>query len=69
MFIPVNTHVHADHITGSGQLKERLQGNKSVIAKVSGASADIRASGGDILKFGKFQLEVRATPGHTNGRW
>ena len=29
----------------------------------------MKVNDGDILKFGKFELEVRATPGHTNGKF
>ena len=32
----VNTHVHADHITGTGLLKRRLPGVASAISQVSG---------------------------------
>ncbi|KAG8229901.1 hypothetical protein J437_LFUL009765 [Ladona fulva] len=63
----VNTHMHADHITGSGLLKKLLPGCKSVIAKASGAQADIHLEPGDDVKFGSHQMEVRPTPGHTNG--
>ncbi|XP_017488541.1 PREDICTED: persulfide dioxygenase ETHE1, mitochondrial-like, partial [Rhagoletis zephyria] len=37
----MNTHMHADHITGTAWLKQLLPGSKSVIAKASGAKADI----------------------------
>jgi sulfur dioxygenase len=37
----VNTHCHADHITGTGLIKQRLSEVKSVISKHSGAKADI----------------------------
>ncbi|XP_064651013.1 persulfide dioxygenase ETHE1, mitochondrial-like isoform X2 [Lineus longissimus] len=63
----VNTHVHADHITGTGKLKEKIQGCKSVISAVSGAKADIFLEEGDFVNFGKFKMEARSTPGHTNG--
>jgi len=63
----VNTHCHADHVTGTGELKKRVQGLKSAIAAASGADADVKFAHGDVLMFGKFRLEVRATPGHTNG--
>ena len=33
----------------------------------SGAEADILLQPGDLVIFGAHQLEVRATPGHTNG--
>ncbi|XP_050417652.2 persulfide dioxygenase ETHE1, mitochondrial [Patella vulgata] len=63
----VNTHVHADHITGSGVLKKRLKDCKSMIADVSQAKADIKLNEGDLIKFGGHELEVRSTPGHTDG--
>ncbi|XP_029593427.1 persulfide dioxygenase ETHE1, mitochondrial [Salmo trutta] len=65
--VAVNTHCHADHITGTGQLKNRLFGMKSAISKHSGASADILLSEGDKISFGKHYLTVRETPGHTDG--
>jgi len=63
----VNTHVHADHITGTGLLKKYIPDSKSVISKVSGATADVYVQPGEKIKFGKHEVEVRATPGHTNG--
>ena len=48
----VNTHVHADHITGTGKLKNILPGTKSVISKVSGGQADVKVSEGDKISFG-----------------
>lgn len=63
----VNTHVHADHITGTGQIKKLIPGCKSVIAKVSQAKADVHISEGDTIKFGKYVLECYSTPGHTDG--
>ncbi|CAH1967061.1 unnamed protein product [Acanthoscelides obtectus] len=62
----VNTHMHADHITGSGHLK-RLSGCKSIISKHSGAEADILVTEGDYIDFGNHKLRVLNTPGHTNG--
>ena len=63
----LNTHVHADHITGTAQLKKRNAGCQSVIAEVSGARADVKVKHGDEIAFGKFKLQVRSTPGHTDG--
>ncbi|XP_048476739.1 persulfide dioxygenase ETHE1, mitochondrial [Rhincodon typus] len=62
-----NTHVHADHVTGTGQMKKQIVGCRSVIAESSGAAADLHVRDGDTVTFGRFGLEVRATPGHTNG--
>lgn len=63
----LNTHMHADHITGSGWLKQLLPGSKSVIAKASGAKADIHINEGDPVTFGRHRIDTLATPGHTNG--
>ncbi|XP_068099431.1 persulfide dioxygenase ETHE1, mitochondrial [Hyperolius riggenbachi] len=67
MVYAVNTHCHADHITGTGALKKLIPGSKSVISKDSGAVADIHIQEGDLVKFGNFSLEARSTPGHTDG--
>ena len=51
LFPTVNTHVHADHITGTGILKN-LTGCKSLICKLSGAKADVFVNDGDTIEFG-----------------
>ncbi|XP_029834497.2 persulfide dioxygenase ETHE1, mitochondrial [Ixodes scapularis] len=63
----VNTHVHADHITGSGKLKERIEGCQSVISAASQAKADKHLTPGEVFGMGSIKLEARATPGHTSG--
>ena len=63
----MNTHMHADHITGSGVLKNLIPGSQSLISKESNALADVYVSHGDIVEFGGHKIEVRSTPGHTNG--
>ncbi|KAL3503041.1 hypothetical protein ACH5RR_037490 [Cinchona calisaya] len=63
----INTHVHADHVTGTGLIKSKVPGVKSVISKASNARADLLIESGDKIHFGDLFLEVRATPGHTLG--
>jgi sulfur dioxygenase len=63
----LDTHVHADHVTASGSLANRL-GCKVVLAERSGVGyADLLVKDGDRLRFGRHELEVRETPGHTDG--
>ena len=63
----VDTHVHADHVTGAWMLKRRT-GSQIAISATSGAEgADRYLSHGDRCGFGARHLTVRATPGHTNG--
>lgn len=63
----MNTHVHADHITGTGLLKKLVPGCKSLLSKESGGVADVHVEHGETVSFGDQELEVRRTPGHTNG--
>lgn len=63
----IETHVHADHVTGAAMLKKRL-GAKTVVGERSGMPfADVLAKQGDVIRFGKYGVSVRETPGHTNG--
>ncbi len=62
----IDTHVHADHITGSGVLRERL-GAQSVLSSAAGVDcADRRAEHREVLLFGTLTAELRHTPGHTS---
>ncbi|XP_015575440.2 persulfide dioxygenase ETHE1 homolog, mitochondrial isoform X1 [Ricinus communis] len=69
----LNTHVHADHVTGTGLIKTKAPGVKSIISKASNSKADLLIEAGDKIRFGDLFLEValillvRATPGHTLG--
>jgi len=63
----LETHVHADHVTGGWLLKQR-EGSRIALSAGSGAKgADRLLADGDRVDFGRRYLEVRATPGHTSG--
>jgi len=63
----LDTHVHADHLTASGALRLRL-GCSTVISERAGSICEDRlVKHGDPIAFGRHALEVRETPGHTNG--
>jgi sulfur dioxygenase len=62
----VSTHMHSDHTKAVQKLKKYLPECKTAISAASGAIADILVRHGDIIHFGRHNLEVRATPGHTN---
>ncbi len=61
----LETHIHADHITGSSEIKKRT-GAKSAVSKKSGVCcADLELTDGQEIKFGRYTLKVLETPGHT----
>jgi sulfur dioxygenase len=63
----LETHVHADHVTGADTLRQKL-GSKSVVHRDAGAMCgDLLVTDGVHLIVGTLDLEVRYTPGHTNG--
>jgi len=63
----LETHIHADHVTGGSLLKQML-GSRIGVGKITAASgADRYFQHGDELNFGGRVLQVRATPGHTSG--
>lgn len=64
----LETHVHADHITASGLLRQKT-GAQTAVSQLCGAdTADIQMQDGDIFEFGNGEtIKVIATPGHTPG--
>ena len=62
----LETHIHADHITGAGALRKKT-GAKIVIHKNSNSPcADILTSENDVLTLGKQEIRILHTPGHTD---
>ena len=66
----LETHVHADHVTASGLLRQRT-GAQTAVGRACGAKlADIQLDGGETLSISNHenkQIQVISTPGHTPG--
>jgi glyoxylase-like metal-dependent hydrolase (beta-lactamase superfamily II)/rhodanese-related sulfurtransferase len=63
----LETHVHADHVTGAWLLKQRCGSSIALSEHGNANGADRLLKHGERIAFGKRHLEVRATPGHTAG--
>lgn len=63
----LDTHCHADHVTGAWLMRAAV-GSKIALSAAYGArNVDVALAHGHVLRFGEEALEVRATPGHTDG--
>jgi sulfur dioxygenase len=62
----LETHVHDDHITGSGALRQTF--NSIVIVNENSRTkcADVFIKGGDFIPLGSNRINVLSTPGHTD---
>jgi len=63
----LDTHVHADHVTGAWLLRQSLGAETVISARYGIGNVDVPVDHGDVLAFGNCSLSVRATPGHTDG--
>jgi sulfur dioxygenase len=66
LLMVLETHVHADHVTGASLLRQRTGCKIAVSAAAGVRGADIALNDGDRVRAGDVVLEVRATPGHTD---
>lgn len=64
----VDTHVHADHITGALELRQRTGCNMAAPAPEQVPCADMALEEGKPLQVGDIILQPLHTPGHTSGR-
>jgi sulfur dioxygenase len=63
----LETHVHADHVTGAWWLRRQFGCKIAVSARSGAEGADRLLQADDRVCFGDRHLQVRATPGHTHG--
>lgn len=61
----LETHVHADHVTSAGALREQL-GAETVAGVLGATCASKHVRHGDELRLGAHLVRVLETPGHTD---
>lgn len=64
----VETHIHADHITGASMIKDRTGARIVYGGGVEGlvTGVDMFLHDGQVLRFGNTTMNALATPGHTD---
>ncbi|MEB3234355.1 MAG: MBL fold metallo-hydrolase [Cyanobacteriota bacterium] len=63
----LDTHAHADHITGGWLMHEATGCAIGLASAAKATNVDLPLAHGDRIRFGERSLQVRATPGHTDG--
>ncbi|MEI6063902.1 MAG: FAD/NAD(P)-binding protein [Pseudanabaena sp. ELA748] len=62
----LETHIHADHVTGAGKLRQ-LRGVQVLVPENAAVlKADLSLADGEILTIGSVTIKAIATNGHTN---
>ena len=62
----LETHIHADHITGSGILRSAMDSIVLVHENCRAKCPDVLLKDGDLIPLGKGKINVIHTPGHTD---
>ncbi len=63
----LDTHVHADHITASGEIRKRTNAKVGLSSAYDMACPDLHLEDGQEIQFGNYTIKVIHTPGHTSG--
>ncbi|MCG3258863.1 MAG: MBL fold metallo-hydrolase, partial [Candidatus Heimdallarchaeota archaeon] len=62
----VDTHSHADHISGSAVLKDRIDCEYVMHENAPSQCVTKRVKEGDVIEIADIELEILETKGHTN---
>lgn len=62
----LETHIHADHVTGTDKLRQATGCLGIVPETAHAACANCLIAHGEVLQLGKIRIKAIATPGHTD---
>ena len=66
LVLAVDTHIHADHVTGLGALRQQTRCATAMGEMTRAECVTVRLSEGDRLRADGLELDVLYTPGHTD---
>lgn len=61
----LDTHTHADHLSGAAELKRRTGARYAMLQGTLVQAADLALADGQVYMLGELPLEIIASPGHT----
>ena len=62
----IDTHIHADHVTGASKLKKQTNCTTIMGDKTPADSVEIKVGDGEIIKLDQLEIKALHTPGHTS---
>ena len=62
----IDTHIHADHVTGAGKLKDKTKCVTIMGNHTPSDAVEIKVKDNEIIKLEKLEIRSLYTPGHTS---
>ena len=62
----IDTHIHADHITGASKLKQSTNCSTIMGEHTPADTVDIKLKDEEVIKIDQFEIKAIYTPGHTS---
>ena len=62
----IDTHIHADHVTGASRLKDKTQCSTIMGENTPADSVEIKVKDEEIIKLDHLKIKALYTPGHTS---
>ena len=62
----IDTHIHADHVTGASKLKEQTDCSTIMGDQTPADAVEIKVKDEEIIKLDQLELKALHTPGHTS---
>ena len=65
----IDTHIHADHVTGASKLKQETNCSTIMGEHTPADAVEIKVKDDEIIKIDQIEIKAMYTPGHTSDRY